>query len=695
MKCGSCGADLYTGMQACPRCGAFVDTSRGESQRSIIGPVLIAFVIAIVFIMAVAATAVRLIRAPIAATPVYREAIEIARSSPEVQNLLGEPIQEGWLAFGEVRRIYGSDLAEWTATLKGQKGRGRLCGVANRIWSSWQYSRLLFISSEGSKTLDITPPPERDKLLAAESKKKVFLVPLGTAKGENLAWASPYYRAKLGLNVEVLPPVPLDASAWNASRHQLIAENLIGLMKRALPEKLNDQLTVVIGVTSQDMYIGSYDWRYAINYREDGRFGVVSTARLRPLLFFQKWNQALAISRLEKMLNKNMYLLCFAVPLSSDYTSAVSGGVMSPAEVDYMSDQIIGAEGRWDSLWNSVVPTISMVLAPGQPVVWNMDWNSKPPADVSSEYFAANLWAGLLIQRKTDFYLGGEFPLQFVRAYASTDVGSSHEFGAGTNNSLDISVAGVPGKYLELTLENGVRTHFDRDTRSDLAGKQAYRGRADYFSPFSQAKIFMHGFDSDLETTEGWHYFFPYRQTAKSDNKLTVLTGYSDPRGHRFEMERNKDGDLLSITTPDRKWLHFEHDEQHRFRRIEDSGGRVLNYDYDVGGRLIRVSDSGGSSEVYRYDDKGQMREVMDSDKHVLMSISYSADDRITSQTLKDGRSFQYEYRRDAAGKVVRIRSTDPRGYTTVFNYAGLKYTQSLPSRNLDEKTKAPEPFLE
>src|SRR5438552_9106033 len=119
MKCGSCGADLYTGMQACPRCGAFVDTSRGESQRSIIGPVLIAFVIAIVFIMAVAATAVRLIRAPIAATPVYREAIEIARSSPEVQNLLGEPIQEGWPAFGEVRRIYGSDLAEWPATVKG------------------------------------------------------------------------------------------------------------------------------------------------------------------------------------------------------------------------------------------------------------------------------------------------------------------------------------------------------------------------------------------------------------------------------------------------------------------------------------------------------------------------------------------------------------------------------------------------
>jgi hypothetical protein len=29
------------------------------------------------------------------------------------------------------------------------------------------------------------------------------------------------------------------------------------------------------------MYIQSYDWSYAINYREDGHFAVVSTARLR------------------------------------------------------------------------------------------------------------------------------------------------------------------------------------------------------------------------------------------------------------------------------------------------------------------------------------------------------------------------------------------------------------------------------
>jgi YD repeat-containing protein len=229
----------------------------------------------------------------------------------------------------------------------------------------------------------------------------------------------------------------------------------------------------------------------------------------------------------------------------------------------------------------------------------------------------------------------------------------SREFGVGTNDSLDISVAGVPGKYLELTLENGVRTHFDRDTASDSAVRQAYRGRADYFSPFSQARIFMQGFDSDLETTEGWHYFFPYRPNAKSEEKLTALTGYSDPQGRRFQMERNDDGDLLSITTPAGKWLHFESDEQHRFRRIENSEGRVVSCDYDPKGRLIRVSDKQGNAELYRYDDKNQMREATDGNGHFLMNITYSPDGRITSQTLKDGRIFRYEYLRSPTGRVV------------------------------------------
>jgi YD repeat-containing protein len=694
MRCPACGTELSVGTQACPHCGLVVRTSGTKFKSGVLAPLLIAFGSIVILGVMSAAAILLAFRARFRANPFYQESLAIARSSPDLQSVLGQPIEEDWFTFGSTEHVYGSDFAEWTASLKGPKGGGRLHGVANRIGASWHYSRLLFSLDAPGKTVDITPPPVKDILLSRESQKKMFLVPLGAVREEYLAWAPAYYKAKFGLDVEVLPIVPLNASVWSAQRHQLIAENLIALMKQALPERTKDQWSILIGVTASDMYIESYDWNYAINDREDGRYGVVSTARLQPIWFSQKWNQALAVSRLQKMITKNVYLLCFDVPLSSDYTSAVSGGVMSPAEVDYMSDQVIGAEGQWHSLLAGVVPAISAVLVPGQPVAWNMDWSAKPPIDLSSEYFAANLWAGPLIQRKTDFYLDGGFPLQFVRAYASNDR-ESREFGVGTNDSLDISIAGVPGKYLELTLENGVQTHFDRDPPSDRPGKQAYRGRADYFSIFSGGRILMQGYDSDLETREGWHYFFPYRPTAKTESKYAVLTGYSDLQGHRYEMQRNDIGELLSVTTPAGKWLHFESDQQHRFRRLEDSEGRVVNYDYDPKGRLVRVSDSEGKTELYRYDDQNQMVAVLDAEQHALLTVTYSPDRRIASETLSDGRRFQYDYQTNATGNVSQIRFTDPRGYVTVFHYVGKEYTQSLPSRTPDERKRAPEPFLD
>lgn len=693
MKCSSCGAELQPGTQACPFCGVLSQNSPARSDSSIFKGFLITLTGAIAFCVLMVGAGFFLLRAQFRANPIYQESLAKARSASSVQTLIGQPIEEGWIAFLETHHVYGSDFAQWTASIKGPKGSGWLDGAANRIGSSWRYSHLTFRGS-GGQIVDLTPPPAQDPLLLSESKKKVFLVPLGNVPEESLTWAPAYYRAKFAMSVEVLPAIPLKVSAVNAKRHQLVAEDLIVLMKQALPEKVKDQSTVLIGVTSGDMFIQSYDWRYAINYREDGRFAVVSTARLLPSWFFQKWNHALVLSRLKKMLTKNVYLLCFDVPLSGDPTSAVSGSVMSPGEVDYMSEEIIGAENRWHSQWNSVVPTVSMILDSGQPVVWNLDWSAKPPVDPSAEYIAADLWAGLLVQRKTDFYLKGDFPLQFVRAYSGKDA-ESREFGVGTNDSLDIYTGGVPNKYLELALENGVRTHFAFVPRSGGSRGQIYRARADYFSPFSRANLFMRGFDIEIETTDGWHYFFPFRQAAKAEDKYSVLSGYVDPQGRRFDMQRNNSGDLLRVTTPAGKWLNFERDEQNRFRRIESSEGRAVNYDYDARGRLVRVSDSDGNAEAYRYDEKNQMVAVVDGAGRVQMDIAYSTDGWISRQTLADGRTFEYEYQRDKKGDLAQIRFTDPRGYVTLFDYTDKEYLQSLPSKAANPKQADAQPFLE
>ena len=107
------------------------------------------------------------------------------------------------------------------------------------------------------------------------------------------------------------------------------------------------------------------------------------------------------------------------------------------------------------------------------------------------------------------------------------------------------------------------------------------------------------------------------------------------------------------------------------------------------------MSDSRGNSELYRYDGKNRMRAVLDSKESVLMAITYSPEGRITSQTLSDGRVFQYVYRLAANGAPAQIQFTDPRGYVTSFDYRGKEYTQSLPTCPKLGKTEILEPFLE
>ena len=87
------------------------------------------------------------------------------------------------------------------------------------------------------------------------------------------------------------------------------------------------------------------------------------------------------------------------------------------------------------------------------------------------------------------------------------------------------------------------------------------------------------------------------------------------------------------------------------------------------------------------------MREATDGNGHFLMNITYSPDGRITSQTLKDGRIFRYEYLGSPTGRVVQIQFIDPQDFVTIFACVEQRYTQSLPFRRADGRAPTPEPL--
>lgn len=89
-------------------------------------------------------------------TPVYRESLDIARSSPDVTSVLGSEITPQWPVIGFDLSSRNSEFAQWSVKLKGSRGAGHLYVVANRVRGFWEYSRLVFVPAETSKKVTRT-----------------------------------------------------------------------------------------------------------------------------------------------------------------------------------------------------------------------------------------------------------------------------------------------------------------------------------------------------------------------------------------------------------------------------------------------------------------------------------------------------------------------------------------------------------
>jgi YD repeat-containing protein len=162
---------------------------------------------------------------------------------------------------------------------------------------------------------------------------------------------------------------------------------------------------------------------------------------------------------------------------------------------------------------------------------------------------------------------------------------------------------------------------------------------------------------------------------------VTVLTGFIDPKGREYKMVRNDAGDLLSVTTPSGKWLHFEYDGAHRIRSIADSRGRTVQYVYDSGGRLIRVIPSEGDADAYTYNDRNQMVTAAHGSGQPFLINRYTSSNLISDQMLSDGRHFEYSYTFGTRMTISQSLFKDPSGLITYFDYRPNGYVQSLPAR--------------
>ena len=271
------------------------------------------------------------------------------------------------------------------------------------------------------------------------SRGKVYLVPLGSPSLD-LRDLAASYQQQLRLEVEVLPALALDRAVRNEQRGQLIAEELIALMGRNYPKLACDPDAVLIGITSQDMYVYTLDWDYAVNFHPNSRLAVISSARFDPQFDGQPPNSGLLAARTRKLLTKNIGMLHYGLGFSNDPFSIMGftnrGGdeldgrrnhfvardlmyrVNSSVSAEPNRSSGLGAEtesGGGDPSLRILHPYLRSRHRPD----WVMDtaYRVVRAAETDVDTFQADLRNGMFIMSTTDFYVPGRMPIKFSRAF--------------------------------------------------------------------------------------------------------------------------------------------------------------------------------------------------------------------------------------------------------------------------------------
>lgn len=198
-----------------------------------------------------------------------------------------------------------------------------------------QYEILRKISPDtAAELVDVSGLSEKRE----KGKEKLYFIPLNDFSKTSLNELVTFCKEKKGIDATVTQPVPLALSAIDRQRWQVIAEEAVELMKRRYPDLAADPNAILIGLTDADIYIRNKSWDWAFSYRTEGRFAVVSSARMNPVNHGASADAVLMESRIRKMVLKNIGILYYRLPTNYDPKSVLYGEVEGVEGLDNMGD---------------------------------------------------------------------------------------------------------------------------------------------------------------------------------------------------------------------------------------------------------------------------------------------------------------------------------------------------------------------
>jgi YD repeat-containing protein len=191
-------------------------------------------------------------------------------------------------------------------------------------------------------------------------------------------------------------------------------------------------------------------------------------------------------------------------------------------------------------------------------------------------------------------------------------------------------------------LEDGGRVHFARTSPGTGYPDAVYQHTAtptDWYA----ASIAWNGAGWTLTKTDGTALTFPDGFGATQPRQAAV-TRIQDRFGNAVTLTRDANNNLTQIRSPHGRFLNLTYDPSNRITQVQDNVGRTVGYTYDASGRLWKVTDPENGVTAYTYDSAHRMQTLKDARGIVYLMNQYDGADRVITQVLPDGGTYQFAY---------------------------------------------------
>jgi predicted Zn-dependent protease len=192
----------------------------------------------------------------------------------------------------------------------------------------------------GYSTLSSQPSTASVSLAPKVEGRKIYFVPIEAFPVEQLEPLVRYYHQKYNLEIAIVSSIPVDPSARDESRRQLMAEKLAASLRNGDFLQASDTNAILIGFTSEDIYPTSQNWQFAFGWRiASMNTAVVSTARMNLHYLGQPLRFDLSQARLRKVVTKDIGILYYGLPQSKDAQSVLYNQILGIQELDRIGEE--------------------------------------------------------------------------------------------------------------------------------------------------------------------------------------------------------------------------------------------------------------------------------------------------------------------------------------------------------------------